>query len=164
MPKLIPIPIPTKNENIFKALFYWIFKIRKWKIIEDWQFVYDNKTIVIPKNFIFDGASIPRIFWLFLSPVGLLLIPGLIHDFGYKYNMFWVLDHQKNKIIPSHDYTKRYMWDFLFRNVAIFVNGFKFINSIAWFALFLGGWWAWCRHRKHNYFPLRPSLKFRKSL
>jgi hypothetical protein len=41
----------------------------------------DGTEIILPADFELDGASIPRIFWGILSPVGLLLIPGLIHDY-----------------------------------------------------------------------------------
>ena len=40
---------------------------------------------VIPAGFQFDGASVPKFLATFLSPVGVLLMGGLIHDYGYKY-------------------------------------------------------------------------------
>ena len=67
-------------------LLVWIFEVRKWELMENWYFTLnDDVQIVINKGFVFDGASIPRPLWAFLSPVGLLLIPGLIHDYGYKF-------------------------------------------------------------------------------
>jgi hypothetical protein len=38
----------------------------------------------------------------------------------------------------------------MFRDIAIEVNGFKIINYIAYYALRLGGWWAWRGHRKND--------------
>jgi len=41
-------------------------------------------TVAIPKGFLSDGASIPRIFWNIFSPFGLYLKAALIHDFLYS--------------------------------------------------------------------------------
>ena len=35
--------------------------------------------------FQFDGASIPKFLRTFFSPVGVLLMGGLVHDYMYKY-------------------------------------------------------------------------------
>ena len=45
------------------------------------------KKVVIHAGFLFDGASIPRIFWtmLGLTPHGVMDGPALIHDFLYHY-------------------------------------------------------------------------------
>jgi hypothetical protein len=40
--------------------------------------------------------------------------------------------------------------DIIFREVAIADNGFIFINYIAYYALRLGGWWAWKGHRRNE--------------
>ena len=86
-PKLRPIPIRTKKVGYFKALWRWFFSIRQWVVLEEWHFLLPDETrIHIPEGFEFDGASISRPFWAILSPVGLLLIPGLIHDYAYKYD------------------------------------------------------------------------------
>lgn len=41
-------------------------------------------TITVPAGFITDGASIPSIFWEFLSPYGEYFAAALIHDFLYS--------------------------------------------------------------------------------
>ena len=92
MPKLAPITIPTKGKKPLAKLRAWITEVRQWQLVEDWQYqLPDQQTIIIPKGFVFDGASIPRLLWGLLSPTGLLLIPGLIHDFGYRYDYLWRL-------------------------------------------------------------------------
>ena len=40
---------------------------------------------IIPAGFQFDGASIPKFLRTFFSPVGVLLVGGLVHDYMYKY-------------------------------------------------------------------------------
>ena len=146
MPVLRPLPIATKSGNILKDWFQWIFKIRKWRLEEDWKFTLaTGEEIVIKKGFEFDGASVPRVFWGILSPTGLLLIPGLLHDFGYRYNR---LDCMDGTTI-SEGQGRRY-WDRLLLDVALDLNGFKIINRVAWLGVRLGGWTAWNYWRKRG--------------
>lgn len=158
MPKLVPIPIETKNKPIWIRIWRWITSIRKWELCEDWQYkLPDNEpVIVIPKGFIFDGASIPRPLWALLSPTGLLLIPGLIHDFAYRYDYLWALT-------PSGSAYKykagsgQWFWDSLFRRVGLRVNGMALIDLLAWIALALFGWWSWMSNRKRNASQIEPN-------
>ena len=76
--------------------------------------------------------------------MGVLLIAGLIHDYGYKHAR---LMYDKKDSIHAPQKTQK-EFDVIFRDVAIADNGFKFINWIAYIALRLGGWWAWRGHRK----------------
>lgn len=166
MPVLRPIPIKTKNEPFYIGIFRWMFKTRKWKVEENWYYTLrlpgeKEKTIMIPKGFTFDGASIPRLFWAILSPVGLLLIPGLIHDYAYKYNELICIDNGNQT--PYMKGAGRIKWDNLFRKIVIDVNGFTFINSVAWLFLILFGWFAWNKHRKmdkHNKRLSKSSFRF----
>jgi hypothetical protein len=158
MPVLRPLPIPTKNRTFIMRVLVWLFDIRKWQLIHNWQFKLENGIeIVLHEDFTFDGASIPRIFWFLLSPVGLLLIPGLIHDYGYRYDQIW----QKNANGDIEPYMKeagRKAWDDLFRTVGIQVNGFAGIDFIAWLGLRIGGCFAWYKHRQANESPVLPRL------
>ena len=158
MPVLRPLPIPTKNRTFVMRVLVWLFDIRKWQLIQNWHFKLENGIeIVLYEDFIFDGASIPRIFWFLLSPVGLLLIPGLIHDYGYRYDQIW----QKNangEIEPYMKEAGRKAWDDLFRTVGIQVNGFAGIDFIAWLGLRIGGCFAWYKHRQANESPVLPRL------
>jgi hypothetical protein len=161
MPVLRPLPIPTLNRTFIMRVLVWLFDVRKWQLIENWHFkLKEDKEIVeivLSKDFEFNGASIPRIFWFILSPVGLLMIPGLIHDYGYRYKQLW----QKNingKIEPYMKEAGRKAWDDLFKTVGEQVNGFTGIDTIAWLGLRSGGWFAWWRHRRRNETPVPPEL------
>ena len=161
MPILCPKPIPTLNRTLIMRVLVWLFDVRKWRLVENWHFKLekDNEIveIVLPKDFPFNGASIPRIFWFILSPVGLLMIPGLIHDYAYRYNQLW----QKNvngEIEPYMKKAGRKAWDDLFKTVGEQVNGFAVIDFIAWLGLRVGGWFAWWRHRRRNETPEPPVL------
>ena len=147
---LKPVPIPTRGVGRFRALWRWIRVVRKWELTAQWQYVLSDKTkIVIPARFEFDGASIPRPFWAILSPVGLLLIPGLIHDFAYRFDFLLEQPSDGGPLKKYRPDSGRRFWDRLFRDVAIEVNGFKIINSIAWVALRIGGRWAWNKRRRN---------------
>jgi len=79
MPILEPIPILTKNKNFLNKIRIWLFENRKYKIAKEWEYRYNQDIVfIIPAGFIFDGASVPRLFWPILSPTGLLLIQGLL--------------------------------------------------------------------------------------
>ena len=160
MPVLRPIPIPTKTQStLWVKIAVGIFEVRRWELRENWHYTLKNgDEIVIPKGFDFDGASIPRVFWAFLSPTGLLLIPGLVHDYGYKYNQLWKLDPAKGVIAYPNEKADKPYWDNLFREIGKEVNNFSFINFVAWLAVTLGGSRAWNEHRAANAKPDKPVV------
>lgn len=47
-------------------------------------YVDDNYVIVIPKGFKTDFASIPRIFWNIIAPIGKWTLPSVLHDYLYS--------------------------------------------------------------------------------
>jgi len=160
MPKLLPIIIKTKNYPFLMRTFLWLTSVRQWEIVEDWAFCLPNgKTIVIPKGFVFDGASIPRPFWLVLPPTGLLLIPALVHDFAYSYDYLWLLEREEGE----KKYTKykldsgRYYWDLLFRDIGENLNGMVFIDRIAWFFLYALGRISWNKSRRLQKIDIYPG-------
>ena len=78
MPHLKPIPIKTKGKGFWKAIVMWLLSTRNWELVEDWRYNINGKDYVIPAGFQFDGASIPKFLRTFFSPVGVLLIGGLV--------------------------------------------------------------------------------------
>ena len=156
MPVLRPIPIPTKNRTVLMRILVWLFEVRVWQLEEDWYFkLKEGPELVVPKDFTFDGASVPRPFWFLLSPVGLLLVPGLIHDFGYKYQLLWQKD-ETGRLKAYKMGAERKCFDRLFRIVGKQVNGFAVIGFIAWIGVKLGGGIAWRRHREADETPPKP--------
>ena len=143
-PHMKPIKIPTKGKGFWTAIMLWFFGTRHWEITKDFHYSLNGEKFIIPKGFKFDGASVPKFLAQFLSPVGLLLIGGLIHDYGYKYETLLRKDKTTNGI-------RSQQWmDKTFRDINIEVNGFYFLNYLAYWALRLGGWVAWNKHRKVN--------------
>ena len=163
MPLLRPVPIPTRNRNFFMRVLVWIFDVRKWELMENWHFKIkdDSETveIVVPGGFTFDGASIPRPFRAFLSPVGLLLIPSLIHDYGYRHDQLWE-KNDDGEIVPHREKAGRKYWDELFRDIGKEINGFAFVDHIAYLGVRLGGCGKWNEYRKNEKPPVKPSYGF----
>lgn len=149
---MMPVPMETKSKGLFGGIILWLTKTRTWEITEDWKFglqMDGQKTVtsfMIPKGFVFDGASVPKPLRSWLSPMGVLLSGGLVHDYVYKFETLR-LSTKKAQAITKKDQK----WaDMLFRDICIDVNGFKLINYLAYYALRLGGWLAWNGHRKRN--------------
>ena len=144
-PVMRPIPIKTKGKGFFKMILMWLLGTRHWEIAEDFECDLLGEKFVIPAGFKFDGASIPKFLHPFLSPVGVLLIGGLIHDYAYK---FETLLRQNKKDTLGVISQKRA--DEIFRDINIGVNGFYLMNYLAYWSLRLGGFVAWNKHRKVN--------------
>jgi hypothetical protein len=159
MPKLQPLPIPTKNQSDIMRILVWLYAVRKWQVLENWIWQMDkNKEeyIVIPKDFIFNGPSIPRLFWFILSPVGLLLIPGLIHDYGYRHDCLWQI--KNGELTDEMKDKDQKHWDLLFKDVGEEVNGVSIVDWIAWKALVHFGKGAWKENRAKGLPMERPYL------
>ena len=108
---------------------------------------------MIPKGFQFDGASVPKFLSAWLSPVGVLLIGGLVHDYTYKYQT--LLKKDKKTVGPwlvgqKTDKLTQKQADVIFRDINIEQNGFIVMNYLAYWALRVGGFVAWNGHRKRD--------------
>jgi len=161
MPPLRPLPIRTTDKEPLMKILIWVFEVRRWELIEDWRFKFKDEygqqqEIILHKGFVFDGASIPRVLWGFLSPVGLLLIPGLVHDYGYKYDQLWQKD-ENGDIVPFKKDAGKDYWDELFRSIGEQVNDIPAIDFIAWLGVHHGGAGAWNKHRKIDAQPVPPA-------
>jgi len=137
MPVMKPIKIPTQGKSFLYAVFIWLWKTRDWEIVEDWFFKIDETLYVIPKGTVVDGASIPKYFWAWISPTGILLIPAIVHDYLYSNRRLMLADRSMTAEMTQKECDK------MFRDIAIDVNGLKFVNQIAYWALRLFGWFAW---------------------
>ena len=144
MPAMRPIPIKTKNVPWPRNLMRWILQSRQWELTEDWVCFLGDREIIIraDEHFVFDGASIPRPLWFLLSPIGLLLMPGLLHDYGYRYDR---LNGTDGKAVQSG--AGKLYWDRLFLQAAVDINGFRMLNTLASYAVVLGGYFAWWTRR-----------------
>ena len=145
LPHLQPVRIPTKGKGFWKGILLWLLSTRNWVLTKDWKYKMNDVTYVIPAGFQFDGASIPKFLRTFFSPVGVLLIGGLVHDYMYKYTACKPVSKKAPLLVVNQ---KRA--DQIFRDINIEVNGFYFMNYLAYWSLRLGGFVAWNGHRKRN--------------
>jgi len=145
MPKLRPIPIPTAGKGFWGAIWMWLLGTRHWEVADDWAFEINGEGFIIPQGFQFDGASIPKFLHTWLSPTGVLLMGGLVHDYAYKYET--LLRSGQKETMGVIDQKKA---DEIFRDINIEQNGFHFLNNLAYWALRIGGFMAWNGHRKRN--------------
>ena len=144
-PTMRPIPIKTKGKGFFTMIKMWLLGTRHWEIANDFDYEVNGEKFVIPAGFKFDGASIPKFLHPFLSPVGVLLIGGLVHDYAYKYETLL----KKNRKDTMGVITQKKA-DEIFRDINIEINGFYLMNYLAYWSLRLGGFMAWNGHRKVN--------------
>ena len=145
MPHIKPLPINTKGKGFGKAIVMWLLSTRNWELTQDWKYNIDGTEYVIPKGFTFDGASIPKFLRTFFSPVGVLLIGGLVHDYMYKYTHCKPVSAKGALLVVDQ---KRA--DQIFRDINIVVNGFYTMNYLAYWSLRIGGFVAWNGHRKRD--------------
>lgn len=145
MPNMRPIKILTAGKGFWGAIWLWFWGVRTWEIAEDFHFTLKGEKYVIPAGFEFDGASVPKFLASWLSPVGVLLMGGLVHDYAYKYKTLLKAD----KKTTMGDLTQKEA-DVIFRDINIEQNGFHLLNYLAYWALRLGGFVAWNGHRKRN--------------
>ena len=145
MPHMKPVIIPTAGKGFWGAIKMWILGGRTWEIAKDWNYTLGGVNYIIPKGFVFDGASVPKFLASWLSPVGVLLVGGLVHDYAYKYTVLL----KKGGKTTSDSMTQKEA-DIVFRDINIEQNGFQFLNYLAYWALRIGGFAAWNGHRKRN--------------
>ena len=145
MPHLKPVPIKTKGKGFWKGIVMWLLSTRNWELVQDFKYNINDVEYIIPVGFQFDGASIPKFLRTFFSPVGVLLVGGLVHDYMYKYTACKPVNKKDALLVVDQ---KRA--DQIFRDINIEVNGFYFMNYLAYWSLRIGGFVAWNGHRKRN--------------
>jgi len=142
-PLMKPLRIATKGKGFFRMILMWLLGGRHWEIAEDFNYEINGEKFVIPAGFKFDGASIPKFLHTFLSPVGVLLMGGLVHDYAYKYETLLKINKAETMGVLTQKKA-----DQIFRDINIEINGFYLMNQLAYYSLRLGGFLAWRKHRK----------------
>jgi len=146
LPTVKPLPLITRNTNIFNK--YWkLFQPRKWKLTKNYVLPLKNISILVPSPFELDFASVPRIFWPIMSPTGILLVPAVVHDFGYKYGGIIILTENNNIIFVK---MTRLQIDEVFKLLTIKINDITAGPIIAEKMVNCFGWMPWNEYRKED--------------
>jgi len=142
--------LPTKiQKNFFKRLFGFVTYRRSWKVREDYCLWVPSLSawIFLPNQFVFDGASVPKLLGGLFSPTGMLLLGAAPHDFGYRYKGLFHVDHMGClKFVP---YTKKQL-DKIFKHLCSYESGMTKASSVATFTLGIAGFTGWNQNRKEN--------------
>lgn len=147
MPSIRPVPIPVKGLPFWKKGWALLTAVRRFEVTETWFFIMpDGQVIIIPRGFIFDGASTPKFMWGILDPVGILLIQGLVHDYGYRHDYLWAFD--KNRVMYKlHLGAGRLFWDDMFLKIGLDLYDMQVTGYLSYAMLRLFGWIAWNKNR-----------------
>ena len=45
MPKMMPIPIATKDKGFWRGIFLWLLGVRQWELAEDFYFTLEGEDL-----------------------------------------------------------------------------------------------------------------------
>lgn len=148
-PKIQPLPLNRKKSFFGRIKDFFTLR-REFIILEDYYVwsEYLKSFIFIPKNFIFDGASVPKALNSLYNPMGMLLYGAGPHDFGYRY---------KGLILVNESLNINFFWKFsktqldkVFNDLCELESGMKKASSVATFALTLFGFTGWNEATNNN--------------
>jgi len=108
-----------------------------WKLTKGFEYHVgcypSDEVIIVPKGFVTDFASVPRVFWPIIDPVGKHGKAAVIHDYCYATACYRRL-----------------------RSDEIFLEGMEVLKVKKWkrismySAVVTFGWWAWYKHRRRE--------------
>jgi len=181
---IIPRPIYRRVAYDLRGLSWWRQLVEvarnppRMELMEDWIVTLPGGLrIIVPRGFITDGASIPRLLWWLISPFGPLLEGAILHDFGYQYGYllspyttlqaYNVRSHElrqefadmQGRNIPVYVGRPQLFFDRLLKLVTIEANGASLQAWAAFSALRVFGDLAWSRYRAEG-----PAAYTRNSL
>ena len=139
MPLVRPVEKFVGSDGKLHRIQKW-FGRRQWKLEEPFEYTLpgDGEFIVIPAGFTFDFASVPRLFWPVLHPVGLLLIGSIIHDYAYRYHYLKTTMGIKMRL-------DRKQADRLLLEITKAETGIRIGSCLAWASVRIGGRGSWSK-------------------
>ena len=110
---------------------------RIWEIMEPFDYHVGSKDslriVSVPKGFVTDLASVPRMFWIIFPPDGQYTKAAVIHDFCYFKRLF-----------------RRRTCDAIFYEAMGVLKVPLWKRWIMHKAVRVGGWVGWRKHRKRE--------------
>ncbi len=107
-----------------------------YQLVEPWSFFSMATDVVVPKGFIADGASVPRMLWSFMPPDGTHRAAALAHDWIYA---------NKGFLAEPHLMWERFEADDVFLELMLKALIAPWRANIAFRGVRLGGWLPWRR-------------------
>ena len=101
--------------------------------VEEYQFMWGGKFFTIPKGFMANGASVPRLLWPFMPPDGLHRAAAYAHDWIYA--NCGVMDEGYAFTLSEADT--------LFYRYLILSGVHPLRARVAYLGLKIGSWYAW---------------------
>ena len=147
MPLIRPVPLRTRGRAWWRRAIAWLWDARTWVVVDEYRYTKQSgEVLMIPAGFETDFASSPRLFWLAgMDPTGILLIPSLFHDFGYRHDFYLDGDGRRIHVGAGKGFHER-----MLREICAEVNGMVVPGTVAWLALDVFGWPAWWRASKRR--------------
>jgi len=108
-------------------------KHRTFRLTEDFTVKINGTTYLVPKGFVSDGASVPRIFWSIIPRDGVYTPAAVMHDWLYKAGVM----SKKDADIIFYKIMRECEVP-LWKRRAMYC-------AVKWF-----GGWAWRKHRKND--------------
>lgn len=106
--------------------------------------------LTIPPGFRSDLASAPRMLWaLGFRPDGMMLVPGLFHDFAYRHG-YVLCGLDEHLHVCRMDVSTKWRADMMLALIAARVSGLYFPALAAFLALSVFGWPAWWANAKYR--------------
>lgn len=144
-PIVRPILPKTKHKNWWVRLYRMATRKIMYEVMEEYRLYlpFLDITLLIPKGFKFDGASIPKFLWPILAPIDVLLITAVFHDFAYRYRTY-ITDSGCLYLMDCD----RKVYDEMFKDISYYTNGLGVTSYSSYLMLRIFGFFAWKENRK----------------
>jgi hypothetical protein len=116
---------------------------KHWRLDEEYDYEIGEKGsgifIHIPKGFITDMASVPRIFWAIYPPFGLYGKAAILHDYLYSVC--------GTNYALGKTYTRK-QCDLIFKEAMLVLNCSWHCRGVIYSGVRLGGWVTWAKYKR----------------
>lgn len=146
MPPIVKLDGGTLGKPWWLQLWIYFTAPTQFMLVGAWKIHLPNgMRVMIPDEFVFDGASIPWFMRWLMTSFGPLLRGAILHDFGYRHNFLFDWSG-----VPFALDSGQKFYDDLFRDIVIWTTGLKLLAYFAWSGVRTFGSLSWDKHRKND--------------
>jgi hypothetical protein len=124
---------------------------RRWKLTAHFEYRIGSpdglETVYVPKGFITDFASIPRILWVPLPPTGKYGKAAVLHDCLYVHPHFYRVHPETRQILSSYS-INRAQADAILNEAMGVLKVPRATRWLIYAGVRAGGWAPWANYRK----------------